>query len=615
MNASSEFRKGLLRVALLTLVSLFLVPAATMLFARHVQGTEDARFLADIERRIDAEPSMPAAEKEAQRAFFRSHPPSGACQDTHPRVAAVRERLCGRFSPAWQFDMAHRLSAATLLGGAALLLSVLGLGALAFVNRPLQYASFVAGWRLTTWASAASLVVQGAMLTWLAFWVPAFFFHRYSPKLILVVALGMAVAVYLAVAAIFRRLPRDNAVTGETIAEADAPQLWQRVRALAARLGTEPPRHIVGGIDANFFVTEAPLTVQGRELTGRTLFVSLPLLRVLDQHEADAVLAHELAHLGGGDTRSSARLGPKLVQFDHYLHAVREGGLSALASPLLTLYRTIFEIALARDSREREFRADRTAAEAVSPEGIARSLVKIAAYAQYRHRIEEDLFGRDQRHGQALGIAGFIAQGLGPYAESPGFAEAMRSARVPHPFDSHPPMPERIGRVGVSLAEADYGAIVRRAPASTWAQDILTAEAIETRLWSEYEAAFAENHERSLAYRYEPANDAERAIVLQYFPPQSFEVKGGHAVEVSIDGIRATRGDQHVPWDAVKALQFSESAFTNALVVTHPEKQMLRHRTTKIALAGMRSEKDRFKAVVNAYWQRHQVMRMHQAGG
>ncbi|WP_019702431.1 hypothetical protein [Paracidovorax oryzae] len=124
MNPSSAFRKGLLKVALLTLLSLFLVPAATLLFVRHVQGTEDARFLADIERRIDAEVSMPAAEKEAQRAFFRSHPPSGACHDTHPRVAAVREGLCGRFSPGWQFDLARRLSAATFLAGAALLLSV-----------------------------------------------------------------------------------------------------------------------------------------------------------------------------------------------------------------------------------------------------------------------------------------------------------------------------------------------------------------------------------------------------------------------------------------------------------------------------------------------------------
>eukprot|EP01041_Mallomonas_annulata_P039487 gene39487-63183_t len=57
------------------------------------------------------------------------------------------------------------------------------------------------------------------------------------------------------------------------------------------------------------------------------------LLRILDQAEADAVFGHELAHLRGGDTQSSARLGPKLVQFDHYRHAVRSGGLSAVVSP------------------------------------------------------------------------------------------------------------------------------------------------------------------------------------------------------------------------------------------------------------------------------------------
>ena len=611
---ASAFRKGLAKVAMLALLSLFLVPALTLLFVHHVQDAEDARFLAGIERRIDAEASMPADEKAAQKEFFRNHPPSGACHDAHPRVAEVRERLCSPYSSAWQFDMARRVSLAVLLAGGVLLLVVLALGALAFANRPLQYASFMAGWRITTWASALSLVVQGALLTWLAFWVPAFFVHKYSPKLIILIGLGVAGAVWMAVSAIFRKVPRDNEVTGETLSEADAPQLWNRVRALAARLGTEPPRHIVAGIDANFFVTESPLTVQGRELTGRTLFVSIPLLRVLDQQEADAVLGHELAHLRGGDTQSSARLGPKLVQFDQYLHAVREAGLSALASPLLTLYRTIFEVALARESREREFLADRTAAEIASPQGIARSLVKIAAYAQYRHRIEEDLFGRDQRQTGTLGIAGFIAQGLGRYAGSPDFVAAMQSGNVPHPFDSHPPMRERIERVGITLAERDYGAVVQQAPASTWVQEIPVAEAIEQRLWAAYESDFAENHERSLAYRYEPADAQERALVLQYFPDQVFEVKGGETVTIGIDGIGATRDGVHVDWDAVKALQFNESAFADALVVTHPEKALLRHRTTKIPLKGMGKDKDRFKAVVNAYWQRHQVMRAQQAG-
>ena len=479
----------------------------------------------------------------------------------------------------------------------------------------MQYASFVTGWRLTTWASAASLLVQGALAVWLSYWVTAFFFHKYSPKLIVFVGIAVALGVFVAVAGVFRRVHFDNQAVGELVSEADAPALWKRIRHLAQRLNTEPPRNIVAGIDANFFVTEAPLTVGNQTLTGRTLFVSLPLLRILDQSEADAVLGHELAHLRGGDTRSSARLGPKLVQFDHYRHAIRTGGLSAVASPVLDLYRIIFEIALARDSREREFKADRIAAKLVSPAAIAQSLVKIAAYAQYRDKIEGELFGQDQRHDNQLGIARYVASGLAPYAASDDFLDAMKSANVPHPFDSHPAMPERMRNVGMSLAERDYGAIAVRAPAATWAQEILTADAIEQRLWSAYETEFAQDHERSLAYRYEPATDAERALVLKYFPPVSFALKGGATVEVSIDGIRTSADAMTVFWDAVKDLQFKESSLGNALVVTHPEKGLIGQKTTKVKLPGLKKEKDHFNAVVGAYWQRHQIMRVQQLEG
>ncbi|RYF52632.1 MAG: peptidase M48, partial [Comamonadaceae bacterium] len=334
------------------------------------------------------------------------------------------------------------------------------------------------------------------------------------------------------------------------------------------------------------FVTEAPLAVGDKLLTGRTLFVSLPLLRILDQSEADAVFGHELAHLRGGDTKSSALLGPKLVQYDHYRHAMRTGGLTAVVSPVLDLYRMIFEIALARDSREREFKADRIAAKLITPAAIAQSLVKIAAYAQYRHRIEDELFGRNERHDQAtLGIASFVAQGLAPYAASDDFLAAMKTANVPHPYDSHPAMPERLRNVGMALKEKDYGGIAVRVPTATWVQQILTADAIEQRLWSDYEQQFAQDHERSLAYRYEPANDEERAVVLQYFPPVVFALKGDDTVEISIDGIRTSADETTVFWDAVKALEYKESSFGNALIVTHPDKGALgTAKTTKIKL-------------------------------
>ncbi|PJI98626.1 Zn-dependent protease with chaperone function [Acidovorax sp. 69] len=615
MTFPSALRVGLAKVFVYALLSLFLVPAVTYVFAGYAQRDQDARFVQGIGQRIDAEKGTQPAEKQARKDYYRNNPPSAICNSTDPAAQDYREALCDRFSDAWQFDLARKVSRETLVASAVLLMAVLGLAGLAFADRTLQYASFVTGWRLTTVASAAALVLQGCMAVWLSFWVTAVFFHKYSPKLIIVVGLAVAAGVLVAVAGIFKRVQSDSQAVGELVSETDAPLLWKRIRHMAQRLKTDPPQHIVAGIDANFFVTEAPLTVGNQTLTGRTLFVSLPLLRILDQAEADAVFGHELAHLRGGDTQRSARLGPKLVQFDHYRYAMRSGGLTAVVSPLLDLYRTIFEIALARDSREREFKADRMAAKLVSPAAIAQSLVKIAAYAQYRHKIEDELFGRDQRHDHTLGIAGFVAQGLASYATSDDFLAAMKTANVPHPFDSHPAMPERLRHVGMALKARDYGAIAVRVPTATWAQEILTAEGIEQRLWSAREQQFAQDHERSLAYRYEPANDQERALVLQYFPPVVFALKGADTVEVSIEGIRTSADETTVFWDAVKSLEFKESSFGNALIVTHPEKGMLGAKTTKIKLSGLKKEKDPFNAVVGHYWQRHQMMRAHQQLG
>lgn len=613
MSIQSALKLGLAKVFAYALLALFLIPAVTYVFTGYAQREQDTRFVEGISQRIDADKRLPSAEKQARKDYYRSNPPSTICSSTDPEAQDYRAAMCERYGDVWQFNMARTVSLGTLVASGVLLVAVLGLGALAFVDRKMQYASFVTGWHLTTWASAASLVVQGAMAVWLSFWVTAVFFHKYSPKLIIVVGLAVAVGVFVAVAGIFKRVQSDSRAVGELVSEADAPMLWKRIRHMAQRLKTDPPQHIVAGIDANFFVTEAPLTVGDKTLTGRTLFVSLPLLRVLDQTEADAVFGHELAHLRGGDTQSSARLGPKLVQFDHYRHAIRTGGLSAVVSPVLDLYRTIFEFALARDSREREFKADRIAAKLVSPAAIAQSLVKIAAYAQYRYKIEDELFGRNDRHDNtSLGIAGFVAQGLTPYAASDDFLDAMKTANVPHPFDSHPAMPERLRNVGMPLKEHDYSAIAVRKPTATWVQEILTADAIEQRLWSDYEQQFAQDHERSLAYRYEPANDQERALVLQYFPPVVFALKGADTVEVSIDGIKTSADDTTVFWDAVKALEFKESSFGNALVVTHPEKGMMGAKTTKIKLPGLKKDKDAFNAAVGIYWHRHQIMRAHQ---
>jgi hypothetical protein len=341
------------------------------------------------------------------------------------------------------------------------------------------------------------------------------------------------------------------------------------------------------------------------------LYVSLPLLRKLETSEADAVLAHELAHLSGGDTANSAKLGPAVQHYDQYCDAMRNSGATIVVWPLLALYRVMFELALARSRREREFRADGIAAKLVSPQAIGKSLVKVAAYSIYRNKVERDLFEHKAEHTGALGIASAIDRGLGAYVQSPAFMEQISTVHVPHPFDSHPPLDERMKAVGATLSAPDYSAIAGEIPASSWAGEIMTADAIEGRLWSAFDQAFAAQHERTLAYRYQPATEAEAALVLKYFPTREFALKNNAMIEVSYAGIRSSATGAVFPWAAVTDMSYKDSSFGDSLSVSVSDAGGRRKETIKLPKIG--TSKGELQAVLGAYWQRHKIMTQLQA--
>lgn len=612
MTTPVTVRSALLRTFALTLISLFAIPAITLLFTRYVVQTEDAVFLQSIEQRVAASSGSGSSAGPEALAYYRSHPLSSACAATAEDDREFREKVCEPLAFWWQFHWAERLAFWTLVGGAVLLSITSGLCALAFTSRRLRYGSFVAGWRLTTVSSAVEVLVQSAMVVWLSFWVTAYFWERYYIKLVGIAGILAAVAVFYAIWTLFKKLPVDDEIEGELLSEADAPRLWNRIRQMAARANTAPPDNVIAGIDTNFFVTEESCTVGSQKVRGRTLFVSIPLLRILDDTEADAVLAHELAHLGGGDTRTSALLGPKLRQFDLYTWQMRSGGLTIVAHYLLRLYRMAFEFALARDSREREHLADRLAAELTAPRAIVHSLIKISAYGGYRNQVEDTLFAQSRQFNGQLGIARFVAEGLRPYAGTSEFLERMKTADIPHPYDSHPALTERMRSVGHHLDESQYAAIVAANPQVTWVDDMPTAPRIEERLWAAYEQRFAANHEQSLAYRYEPANEEEKAVVLRYFPPVSFALAKGQRIEVTYLGIDATaNASGFISWDDVGGLTLKDGNFGSSLIVAHHDKGVLGARKTKLGLRGIGKQKATLSAAVGQYWRRHLIMRDH----
>src|SRR5262249_56989613 len=141
--------------------------------------------------------------------------------------------------------------------------------------------------------------------------------------------------------------------------------------------------------DQAFFVTSANVVVVGEpeKLTGETLYLSAPLLRILKPDEITAVVAQELGHLAGRDTLYSRRFAQIYAQLNHSLdrlsnieHASDIAKLPGLA--LLSILMTIFASKERAIGRTRELEADKKAASIAPPEALISALVKIGLVAR-----------------------------------------------------------------------------------------------------------------------------------------------------------------------------------------------------------------------------------------
>ncbi len=556
---------GLVRAVVLPAVLLFVVPLFAYWFSNDALNDWDAEILASIESSIANAADLDDAQRSDLLAFYRAVPASVACTDFGPDLAGYRESLGEGCSDLSQFGWARRVSLASIFLGLLAAL-VAGLCALAaFVSRPFQYGSFVVGWNLLRVLSALQVVAQGALVVWLSFWVTALWFNLYFPKLILLAGVAALFAVLAVVAAIFKRPPEGFEVDAEVLEPSDAPEFWAHVRALCERVQTTPPDHILVGIDDNFFVTESKVRVGDRELEGRTLFASLSLLRQLERSEADAVLAHEMAHLLGGDTGHSKKLAPMLARFGIYLDALASGGLTLPVFFFMRAYNTLFQLSLSRSSRQAELAADALAAKTTSPGDIARSLVKVGAYSNFRQRVESELFATEERQSH-LAISQRVAAGFTNYAQSKRVQSDLQGAVTPHPFDTHPPLGARLAHVGASFTAEELQALLVLERTSSWVAAIPTADAIESRMWSAYEARFSEAHELSLAYRYEPSTDEERQHVEKYFPPRNFAgKKPGYEVQMDFAQLSAPHWEAPVTFAEVGSASTNERVFKKYL--------------------------------------------------
>lgn len=371
-----------------------------------------------------------------------------------------------------------------------------------------------------------------------------------------------------------------------TLARSEAPALFALVDDLAAAASTRGPAEII-------LVTEATVAVTERGgLLGfgsrRVLLLGLPLLAVLDVTELRAVLAHEIAHYLGGDTRTSGIVGythslfvslvtetPRSGSRNLYV-SLGQSAARALSTALARLYARLYLRLTRRTDRQLELAADAFAAKITSAPALARALEKTA--------VGQPLFDLYMQAGVAFAVdhgalpsdllAGF-ARSMQRYTER-GTTAGLLTAILdtpPEPLDSHPPLRERLERLG--------GPTVPAAPATS-ALDLLAfhharwlADAVHIEFaanipfapWAEIPAHFlAPSHvarSRALADRLRGIDPAPRFASIVGIVAQGRAYEVACAVEPQLAAVPHGQVAALVPQIVIVALSL---LFTGALL-------------------------------------------------
>ena len=298
-------------------------------------------------------------------------------------------------------------------------------------------------------------VVQGGILTYSLFLVQVELLGSWFPVVTLGIGLG---ALIVAASVIMATLSIKRKVTMSQMAvNADKntyPKLWRFVEDVAEKVSAPVPANIAIGLEPTFYATTANVKVlsSGSELSGETLYVSLPLMRLFTANEFASVIGHELGHFKGTDVQYTIKFAPlyraltKAVQ-----DAAESEKVAALpALSVLNLLLNKFSHSEREISRMREFEADIVGAKAASAKTLSAALVKVTAFSQMWSTLSYEVADSLDWGRPVTNMSKLYASKVAFDSDAEISTQVIRSnlqKTVSHPTDTHPTLSERLTRL------------------------------------------------------------------------------------------------------------------------------------------------------------------------
>lgn len=297
-----------------------------------------------------------------------------------------------------------------------------------------------------------STLVQGVIVTYSLYAIQVNLMEAWYPIATLGVGLG---ALIVAGAVIKAALSINRQVTMSQMAiDADKeayPKLWEFVSDLANKIDAPTPDNIAIGLEPTFYATSANVRVlsSDKNLSGETLYISLPLMRLFSIEEFGAVIGHELGHFKGSDVQYTLKFAPLYRALSTAVNsAASEGRIMAIpALSVLSFLLDRFSKSEREISRQREFEADKVGADATSQNDLCAALIKVTAFSNMwsdlSFEVIENLeYGRPVKNMSKL-YASKVAFDTDSDAAEKVVQENL-DYKVSHPTDTHPTLSERL---------------------------------------------------------------------------------------------------------------------------------------------------------------------------
>lgn len=296
---------------------------------------------------------------------------------------------------------------------------------------------------------------------------------------------------------LFSRFP---APQGRKLAKDEAPDLFARIAELRQRTGGPAIHHVLLTNELNAAIVQHPrFGLLGWEQN--YLILGLPLLQLLSEEEALAVIAHEYGHLSG----HHSRLGGFIYRFRSTWGQLQELSQqwedwgSRLITRLFSTYAPYFNAYTFVYARHNEYIADSLSVELVGADATAHALIRTQIAAEFQQK--EFWPGIQKLAGQQANpldnLSSFwrdsLTQKLDEEKRNHYFAQA-RQLKTDH-FDTHPALVDRLNAIGFIPDEQLAVSLLpqQQAASDIWLQSSLTK--IASEFDSAWQRDIAENWE------------------------------------------------------------------------------------------------------------------------